>query len=119
MLLASLILAMGLLVRGNLTGWWAKYMGVALWSSLVYALVLVLAPRLRVRVVFTLCLAMSVAVELFQLSGIPSRLADVHRGFALVLGTTFHAPDFPAYLVGCFLGAALHVGIARMRGCVN
>ncbi len=102
---AAVTLVFGLGTRAVLAGWLAKYLGVALWATLVYFLILFVAPRTTTRRAFILCTAISFAVELFQLTPIPMALYGIHPFFALVLGTTFSAADLPAYVVGAALGA--------------
>ena len=104
---AVLTVMAGLGCRAVFSGWVSKYGGVALWATLVYFLVLWVRPQLAVARAALLCLAISVAVELFQLTPVPRALYEVHAAFALVFGTTFHAWDLPAYAVGALLGAAI------------
>lgn len=111
--LASIVLGLG--ARACLTGWPAKVLGVALWATLVHFLILCLAPRITMRRAFTLCLALSFAVEFFQLSGVPMRLHALHPAFALVFGTTFSALDLPAYAAGAGVGARVHAAALRHR----
>ncbi len=106
--LAALTLVAGLTLRASLAGPFAKYGGVALWATLVYALQLVVSPRLRPRMAWGLCVLISFAVEFLQLSPLPMALYEVHPLFALVFGTTFHTPDLPSYVAGATLGLALH-----------
>ena len=105
---AVLTVAAGLSVRSVLAGDVAKYAGDALYALLIFWLVLVVAPRTRGWVAALVALGVSVAVELFQLTGVPAELG-AHSALArLVLGTTFNAPDLPFYAVGAALGWALH-----------
>jgi hypothetical protein len=105
---AVLTVAAGLSVRSVLGGDLAKYAGDALYALLIFWLVLVVAPRARAWVAAVVALGVSVAVELFQLTGVPAELG-AHSSLArLVLGTTFSAPDLPFYVVGAALGWALH-----------
>jgi putative Ca2+/H+ antiporter (TMEM165/GDT1 family) len=105
---AVLTVAAGLSVRSVLGGDLAKYAGDALYALLIFWLVLVVAPRTRAWVAAVVALAVSVAVELFQLTGIPAELGEHTTLARLVLGTTFNAPDLPFYVVGAALGWALH-----------
>jgi hypothetical protein len=91
----------------------AKYGGVALWSVMAYAAILVLAPRLSVARAALIALAVSFAVELAQLSPIPAALSAKHLVLRLLLGTTFSVYDLPAYAVGVALAAAAHHATAR------
>lgn len=117
---AVVTVAAGLSVRSVLGGDLAKYAGDALYALLIFWLVLVVAPRTRTRVAAVVAFAVSVAVELFQLTGIPAELGAHSVLARLVLGTTFNAPDLPFYAVGAALGWALHAaarstGLARRR----
>lgn len=110
---AALTLMAGLGCRAVLSGWVSKYGGVVLWATLVYFLVLWVRPRLAVARAALLCLGISFAVELFQLTPVPRALYELHAAFALVFGTTFHAWDLPAYAAGTLLGAAIHAAARR------
>ena len=110
---AVLTVAAGLALRGFAGGALAKYGGVALWAALVYALVVVLRPRARPGMVATVALAISFAVELFQLTPYPAALAARHPLFHLVLGEMFHAPDLLAYALGAGLAWAVDRGARR------
>jgi hypothetical protein len=105
---AVLTVAAGLLMRSLLGGDLAKYAGDALYALLIFWLVLVVAPRTRGGVAAMVALGVSVAVELFQLTGLPAELGAHSTLARLVLGTTFNAPDLPFYAVGAALGWALH-----------
>jgi len=103
-----LTVAAGLGVRSVLAGDLAKYAGDALYALLIFWLVLVVAPRARGWVAAAVALGSSVAVELFQLTGVPAELGAHSTLARLVLGTTFNAPDLPFYALGAALGWALH-----------
>lgn len=106
---AALTLVAGLTLRATLGGALAKYGGVALWATLVYALELVVRPRLGPRLAWGLCVVISFAVEFLQLSPLPMALYEVHPFFALVFGTTFHVPDLPSYVAGATIGLGVHL----------
>lgn len=110
---ALLILVAGLGCRAVFSGWLSKYGGVALWATLVYFLVLWVRPQLAVARAALLCLTISIAVELFQLTPVPRMLYELHAAFALVFGTTFNAWDLPAYAAGALLGAGVHAAFRR------
>lgn len=117
---AVVTVAAGLSVRSVLGGDLAKYAGDALYALLIFWLVLVVAPRTRAWVAAVVAFAASVAVELFQLTGVPAELGAHSTLARLVLGTTFNAPDLPFYAVGAALGWALlpavrSTGSARRR----
>lgn len=105
----------GLWARHALSGWLAKYLGVALWSTCVYCCVLVVWPRAGILRAGLLTLALSWAVEFAQLTPGPAALSSKHILLRLVFGTTFSAADLPAYAAGTLLGCALHKGVAAGR----
>lgn len=113
---AALTVAAGLSVRSVLDGDVAKYAGDALYALLIFWLVLVVAPRTRGWVAAAVACAVSVGVELFQLTGIPAELGAHSVLARLVLGTTFNAPDLPFYAVGALLGWGLHGLAGWSRG---
>jgi hypothetical protein len=112
---AVVTVAAGLSVRSVLGGDLAKYAGDALYALLIFWLVLVVAPRTRAWVAAVVAFAVSVAVELFQLTGIPAELGAHSVVARLVLGTTFNAPDLPFYAVGAALGWAVHRAVRSTR----
>ncbi|WP_160175857.1 DUF2809 domain-containing protein [Cryobacterium roopkundense] len=99
----ALVVAVGLAVHFQAGGTAASLAADALYAALVYLIVAFLAPRSApVRVAATAA-GLCVVVELFQLTGVPSLLAEAWPPTALVLGTTFVAWDLVAYLVGAAL----------------
>lgn len=107
--MALVILIAGITARsGTLPAFWAKYTGVALWCALVYWLVVFVRPRMPVLKACIAAAAIGWAVEFFQLTPGPRGLASLFPPSRWVLGTTFRAPDLPAYLVGAVCAAALH-----------
>ena len=58
-----------------------------------------------------MALAVSWAVELAQLTGIPADLSRHSMPARLVLGSTFNAPDLLWYVVGAGLAWAVHSGM--------
>lgn len=111
---AVLTIAAGLGVRAIGDGDVAKYGGVALYAVLVLWLVVLIAPRIPAATAGVLAFALSAAVELFQLTGIPARLAGDPLA-RLILGSTFHAPDLAWYAVGAAVGAVLLAAVRRGR----
>jgi hypothetical protein len=103
-LAVPVVLALGLAVRAFTGGDFSKYAGVALYATLIYALVAFWLRPLWAALAAT---GISWAVEFFQLTGIPADLS-AHSGLAhLVLGSTFNAPDLFWYAVGAALGTAV------------
>lgn len=109
---ALVTVAAGLGVRSTASGDVAKYAGDALYTVLIHTLVVVLVPRVRPLTVAGAALALSWAVELAQLTGVPAGLAQRSTVARLVLGSTFNAPDLLWYAVGAALACAVH---SRMR----
>ncbi|MFE2378439.1 DUF2809 domain-containing protein [Streptomyces sp. NPDC059398] len=83
-------------VRALAGGVFAKYAGDALYTVLVFLVVLIIAPRLRAAPAAAIALAFSWAVEFLQIAGVPAVLRPV-------LGATFNAPDLFWYAVGAAL----------------
>jgi hypothetical protein len=108
-LLAAIVLA-GLLSRIAHTGYrvFDKYLGDALYAAMVYTL-LRLTGRIA-RVALWAAVAM-LAIELFQLTGIPAEMlrseSFIVRVCARLLGTGFSVLDLLAYAVGIGCIAAL------------
>ncbi|MFE3828124.1 DUF2809 domain-containing protein [Streptomyces sp. NPDC059092] len=113
---AVLTVAAGLGLRSFGSGDVAKYGGDALYTALVYVLVVLAVPRVRPRTAAAVALAFSVAVELLQLTGVPAELAARSTAARLVLGSTFNAPDLLWYAVGAAVGWGVHAGCARVSG---
>ncbi|MEV3928690.1 DUF2809 domain-containing protein [Streptomyces sp. NPDC053728] len=112
---AFVTVAAGLGIRSTAGGDVAKYAGDALYTVLVHALVVLLAPRVRPTAAAGVALAVSWAVELAQLTGVPAELARESTVARLVLGSTFNAPDLFWYVVGAALAWAVHSRLPRGR----
>ncbi|WP_405007838.1 DUF2809 domain-containing protein [Kitasatospora purpeofusca] len=108
---AVLTVGSGLGVRTVAGGAAAKYAGDALYTVLLYALAVLVAPQLRPPVAAAWAAGLSWAVELFQLTGVPDDLARCSTLARLVLGSTFNPPDLLWYLVGAGLAALVHAGV--------
>ncbi|MFD5113450.1 DUF2809 domain-containing protein [Streptomyces sp. NPDC058391] len=113
---ALLTVAGGLGVRAVAAGDVAKYAGDALYTVLVYVLIVLAAPRVRPLVASCVALAFSCAVELLQLTGVPAELAARSVVARLVLGSTFNAPDLLWYAVGAAVAALVHRSVTVRRG---
>jgi hypothetical protein len=103
---ALVTVALGLGLRSTMDGGVAKYGGDALYTLLVFWLVLVVAPRLNGPLAGAIACAFSWAIEFFQLSPIPGELSGNPLA-RLVLGSTFNAPDLFWYVVGAAAGVAV------------
>ncbi|MDH6124015.1 DUF2809 domain-containing protein [Kitasatospora sp. GP82] len=105
---AVLTVAAGLGIRAGAGGEVSKVAGDALYTVLVYTLVVALAPRTRPVKAAGVALAISWVVEFVQLSGVPAELSQRSVVARLVLGTTFNAPDLFWYVVGAAGGWLVH-----------
>lgn len=97
---ALLVVLAGLAARTSWPGAVADPAGSILYTVLVAVLVLVVRPRTRPVAAAAVGLAVSVGVELLQLTGLPAEVAQRAPLARLVLGSTFGAPDLAWYLVG-------------------
>ncbi len=105
----------GLGLRAVATGDVAKYGGDALYTLLILTLVVVLAPRSTPARAAGIALAVSWAVELLQLTGLPAGLSARSTAARLVLGSTFNAPDLFWYAVGACAGWLALRAVVRRR----
>jgi hypothetical protein len=115
-LAVPLTIATGLAARAWLSGLPAKVAGDALYTVLVYVLVLLVSPTARPLRAFAVALGLSVAVELFQLTPYPAWLSSKHLLLRLVFGTTFGFVDMAGYAVGALGAVAMHSLVRRRRG---
>lgn len=114
-LAAVLAVAAGLGIRALAQGSVAKYAGDALYTVLILALVVIVAPRLRPLAAAGAALTFSWAVELLQLTNVPAELSRHSVVARLVLGSTFNAPDLLWYAVGAAAGWCAHRALAGRR----
>lgn len=97
------IIAAGLLSRVVRTGWvgFDKYLGDALYAAMVYLLV---RPFFRPAPAAVWACVLMIAIECFQLTGIPAHLYAAGsrpvRVAARLMGTEFGVLDLAAYAVG-------------------
>ncbi len=103
LILALITVALGLSIRAFSDGAWADPVGDGLYAVLVYLAIAFLVPRKSKAVIAVVALVTCVAVELFQLTGIPTELRLVWAPLALIFGTTFGAIDLIAYAGGIAL----------------
>ena len=73
--------------------------GDALYTALVYLGVVAVWPRWSPAVAGAVAAGWCVAVELFQLTGVPETVGAVFAPAMLVLGTVFDARDLWIYIV--------------------
>ncbi|MER7191533.1 DUF2809 domain-containing protein [Streptomyces flaveolus] len=101
---ALAIVGAGTGIRAVSEGAVAKYGGDALYTLLVFALVVLAAPRTAPWKAAAVALAVSWGVEFLQLTGLPAALSRQSTAARLVLGSTYNAPDLLWYAVGAAAG---------------
>jgi hypothetical protein len=111
-----LTIALDLLSRLRPVGWplYDKSLGDVLYAVAAYLGLALLLPGRRPRTVAALALAWCLAVESFQATGIPARLAHL-PGVPWLLGTTFSWHDIACYCIGVVLVLAVDVRLLRRR----
>lgn len=102
----AITIALGLVSRRFPVGLavWDKSLGDGLYAVAIYLVAAFVAPGRSPRALGAFAFATSFAIELFQLTGVPSRLP---RFLRLVLGTTFAWHDVACYAVGALAIASL------------
>ena len=110
----ALSVVAGLLVPGQLPGAAGDITGDALYAVAVYAGLVALAPRASSLLVAGIAAAWCVAVELFQLTGLPEQWGAAFRPIMLVFGTVFDPRDLVVYVLSVAAAAAIDV-VARRR----
>lgn len=110
------VVAVGLIVHGFLPDSAATDIaGDALYAVAVVAFVVLLAPRRAPLAVGAIAAVWCIGVELFQLTGIPVRVADVFSPAVLVLGTVFDARDLIVYVAAIAVATGVDVLVSRPR----
>ena len=109
------VMALGLLARYGLSGWAAKYLGLGLWATMVYVLVVVVRPSMSPLASAAAALAVCWVVEFAQMTPVPAWLSSKHVILRLIFGIGFSAWDLPTYAVGVALGAGVHALVIRVR----
>lgn len=109
---AALVIALGLASRKIPLGIpvWDKSLGDVLYAVMVSLLAATIRPDARPRTLAGIGLAVSAALEVFQLTEIPARAPRVLQ---LVLGTTFAWHDMACYVVGGAAAWGLHALLRR------
>lgn len=111
---AAATVVAGLGLRAVAAGSVAKYGGDALYTLLLLALVVLVAPRVSPLRAAGSALALSWAVEFFQLSDVPAELSERSTAARLVLGSTFNAPDLLWYTIGAAAGLLVHGAVGSV-----
>lgn len=109
------VIGAGLGLRAVATGDVAKYGGDALYTLLMLALVVLVAPRTTPPRAAGVALAVSWGIEFLQLTGLPAELAQHSTAARLVLGSTFNTPDLFWYAAGAAAGWLVMRGCAALR----
>ncbi|WP_439594148.1 DUF2809 domain-containing protein [Microbacterium sp.] len=87
--------------------------GDALYAAAAYAGTVLLAPRLKPWLAASIAGAWCIAVELFQLTGIPLALGGSFPPAMLLLGTVFDARDLVIYVAAVVVAAVIDTAVAR------
>ncbi|MFE2276485.1 DUF2809 domain-containing protein [Streptomyces sp. NPDC059454] len=101
---ALMTVGAGLGLRAVAAGDVAEYGGDALYTLLIFTLVVLVAPRVTPPRAAAVALAVSWGVEFLQLTGVPAELSRHSTAARLVLGSTFDAPDLFWYTIGAIAG---------------
>jgi hypothetical protein len=96
-------------------GWLGEQLGTVLWGVMWYALLRVVAPKATPRASAAGALAITLGIELFQLTGIPGELNTSHRLWGLALGTSFDFTDLVMCALGVIVAASTHAQFTRKR----
>ncbi|MDF5752088.1 DUF2809 domain-containing protein [Spongiactinospora sp. TRM90649] len=110
---AAVTVAAGLGVRAAFGGDFAKYAGDALYTLLLYTLVVAAAPRVRPAAAAAVAAGVSWVIEFAQLTGVPAELSARSTPARLVLGATFNPPDLFWYAAGAAAGWLIHTLLRR------
>lgn len=110
---AGLILVTGLVVHFTIMGAAGDFVADALYAVMLFVVLSIVFVRSSGWRIGLITLLVCLAIEFFQLTGIPAALAEVFPLSRLALGTTFTAVDLLAYLVGA-LGATLVASWRRL-----
>ena len=88
--------------------------GDALYAAAVFAAVVLIAPRMHPAAVAAIAAGWCIAIELFQLTGIPLRVASLFPPAILVLGTVFDARDLVVYPLAVGVAWAIDALVAAV-----
>jgi hypothetical protein len=111
---AGVAIAVGLIVHWWMPGATGDFLADALYAVLIYLLISFVIPRAPVLIPFALAFGFCLALELFQLTGIPLAIGDAFSPARLVLGSTFVWRDILAYGIGSLAVATLDWAVRRL-----
>lgn len=106
---AAVTVLLGLLAHS--AGW--GVVSNALYTVLVYLLIVIVVPRGHRGYIAIGAYVASVAIEIFQATGIPAELAAAFPPAHLVLGSGFDPADIAWYLLGAGVALAGDVLVGR------
>jgi len=119
--LAAAILLVAIIAVGLAVHRWAPptaasdIAGDVLYALAAYTGLVLLFPRPRPWIVGIAAAAWCVAVELFQLTGLPERIGAAFRPAMLLLGTVFDPRDLLAYVAAVGADVAVDAALIAMR----
>ena len=113
-LLAGVVVLAGVGARAVLPAAAGGPAGDALYATLVVVLAALVRPSAPTWALAGAGFAVCVAIELFQLTGVPATLGEHWPPARLALGTTFAATDLVRYAAGAAVGGGL-VALALRR----
>jgi hypothetical protein len=116
----GLCIMLGLWARKSLAissgdQWLGEQLGTLLWGVMWYAIVRLVSPKRSCVASALVALAITLGIELFQLTGIPGELNKSHRLWGLALGTSFDIMDLVMCAVGVIAAGAIHAQFVPKR----
>lgn len=105
--IGGLIVVTGLLVHSSTEGIVGDFVGDGLYAVLVYLIMSFIFVRRPSWQVAAAAILLCVAIEVFQLTGVPTSLTELFPPARYLLGTTFNALDLVAYVVGVLTATAV------------
>jgi hypothetical protein len=113
----AVAVALGLLSRLRPVGWppYDRSLGDVLYAVVVYLVLALLRPGLRRSRLAPIALALCVAVEAFQATGIPARHGHL-LAVRWLIGTAFSWHDIACYVIGVVFIAVLDWSLLRRGG---
>jgi hypothetical protein len=110
----AITIACGLWVRSTIfagDATWAQRLGTALWAMALVLVLRAMSPRWSMARTWIVAMAVAIAVELLQLTGIPRAISGWLPLARLFLGSDFDARDLLWLAIGVVLGAVVALGV--------
>lgn len=116
-LLLAITIVLGLASRAVRVGWsvWDKSLGDVLYTVAAYLVLAIALPRARPVSLAAAAFGFSLAIELFQITGIPWALGRDRAWVRLLLGTTFAWHDVACYALGAVAIAIIAARVVPAR----